>query len=377
MRLYRPSALLLGATLVLGAVAAPSLAFADGGSSPSAGTTTQLTPAELRADLKAAAQTTSAAGAEGWTERVQSSAGNEKSTDQVTYAVMQGRGLIAESDPSAKEIDVQHRGSYESASAFGTSEAMVGVSVYMGPGGVQVATPAGPTDYRRVLGAIGRPHATWIYTPDPGLNLADPNTVYSAQSPSALLTELADTSDTSIPGTPSPTETVVQGGSTTYSFEGWFRDGGEIEADAGVGLTVNADGALTAFATSDPEEAESIAFTYGAQSIALPKASQVVSDALFQKGEALVTMRSDARMIAAATRKEVLGTKHKRSATVHLIRTDAAGLVAWLNSADGEHVFSRHNIRRGVRLTGTNPFTHATVVYTVTASGTKAIVHHE
>lgn len=71
----------------------------------------------------------------------------------------------------------------------------------------------------------------------------------------------------------------------------------------------------------------------------------------------------------------MVNTPHKRAATVHLIRREAMELAKNDNQVDAQHVFTTDAIATGVRVTATNPFTHAKVSYTIKASGKHAVVH--
>lgn len=356
MRLHRPSALLLGATLVLGAVATPSLAFADG--TP---TTTDLTPAELVSALTAAQTASKQAGATGWSQTLHEAVPEVGITMNVTetYAINEGRGYLDVTGNflSAKEIDVQHKGSYLSTATF--------------------AEFSGAKHVARVLAAIGRPHATWIYAPDKTVDLADPADGIAVDSPDGVLAAFIDPTETAVTGT--PTETVsADAGTTTYTFSATLSDSNEVTADAEAGIvtvTLNASGQMTALTMKMSDDQVSGTFKYGVQHIALPTASQVVTLAQFEKGVPLLTMSSDVRKIATTTRTEVARKAHKKSSTAHLIRKDAVALAAKANKKDHEHVFSARIVKHGVRVTATNPFTHAKVSYTIKAVGKRAVLH--
>lgn len=370
MRLHRPTALLLGATLVLGAVATPGIAFADGTTTPGASTapsatapsatTTQLTPQQLTADLTKAAAATKAAGKDGWSESVHTAApdGSASMAWTLVYAVRQGRAYTAISgELTGKMIAVQHAGIYAGTSSVAS---ILGSAAHV----------------KRLLAAVGRPNATWIYTPDPTVDLTDGEFGMADASPAQLLSALIAPTYETVTG--APAKTVAAGGmSTTYAFTVAAAKPKDPDSVAGtITVTLNAGGVMTAFTATSSDEAESGSFAYGKQNILLPTGAQVVSISRLLDGEALLRMKSDARKIAAQTRTQVTKTKHKKSRTVRLIRTKAATLVANANSADGLHVFSRRNIAGGVRVTATNPYTHDKLIFTVKGAGKKAIVRY-
>lgn len=355
MRLHRPSALLLGAALVLGAVATPSLAFADGTSSP---TTPTLTTTQLAQDLQAAETATTAAGKDGWSEHIKDTQGRFTGSLQLTYAVLEGRDYLNMSG-DAKEIDVQGKGSYLTP---GLVDPFFGDAAYL----------------QQLLAAVGRPNARWIYMADPQTDLTDPETGIVSASPAAAIGSLLDSGVTYIVDTPAPASSTLANGDTTYTFSGITTgDEGDL-VPVSFTVTLDSEHVLVGLSENYGNGAEvtTATFDYGPQTVTLPKAGQIVSMSRVLEGVPLLAMKSDARKIAATTRKQVATTKHTRSQTRHLIRTDAAKLVKKVNKADGAHIFSLRYTAAGVMLTGRNRFTHHTVVYTVKAAGKQAIVHH-
>lgn len=363
MRLHRPSALLLGATLVFGAVATPSLAFADDTPAATATTTpTTLTTVQLAQALQGVETSTAKEGKDGWSEKVKDTEGGSTSNLQLTYAVLQGRDYVGitgdPKGPAMKEIDVQDKGSYQNAASV--AQLFFGSAAY----------------FKRLAAAVGRPNATWVYMADPKTDLSDPETGIADASPAAAVGSLVDTQQTIVSDPPAPTVSTQANGDTVYTFSGITTDDEGNLAQGTFTATVNPDNALISLDENLSDEVVTATFSYGAQHIALPKASQIVSLSRLLDGVPLVTMKSDARMIAALTRVEVAKKKHKASATKHLIRTNAKKWVKAVNESDGAHIFSLRNTAAGVMLTGRNRFTHHTVVYTVKAAGKKAIVHH-
>jgi len=371
MRLHRPSALLLGATLVLGAVATPGIAFA--GTPSTTGTPTPVAASDVLAALKSAEATTASAGQSGWDEKLTASdpSGANSATMEAKYAVLEGRGYVSLSgNPSIKMIQVQSRGTYQTTPLLGSM--------------------LGAARLQRVLNAIGRPNATWIYFPDPTVDLTSADTGMTSMSPDTFLSGLVDPSATTINDGPSdtpPTQTVGADGSTTYTFDASFVVGQSVSGSSSgtgtvsdvtetgtVSVTLDASGAITRYTDDMTQEKAVGTFAYGPQHVALPAPSQVVTMEQIVRGLPLLTMAPDARKIATGTRTKVAHTSHTANHTVRVIRRVAARLALQRNGADGERVFTTRHVPHGVRIVATNPFTHAKVAYTIKAKGKRAVV---
>lgn len=353
MRLHRPSALLLGATVVIGAVATPGLAFADG----TTGTTTQTDVATVVAALKSAHTAAAAADHDGWSEhlKVVGATAADSLNAQLTYAVQQGRGYTAiTGSPSVKLIEVQHTGDYVSTSsvapAFGGSKR-----------------------FKSILSAVGRPRASWIFEPDTSVDLTDPDDGFVAAAPDGLLATLVDPAETTVTGT--PTQTVsADGSTTTYAFSGTDKTvSGSPSAQYTV--TVDADDLMTATTETFSGETDSGTFSYGAQHIYLPTGSQFVTLDRLTEGLVLAQMGPEARRIATTTQHEVAKKPHRAAATADLVRRIAKAVAREHNRGDKHRIFTTVGIRGGARITATDRFTHRKVSFTVTAHGKRTVLH--
>jgi len=342
-RLRRPSALLLGSALVLGALA-PVTAYADEAS----GTTTQISIDDALAAVSAAKSATDAATKGGWTaQSTDTHQDNTVETTDVAYDAADGRGLITDdNDARWQQITTDH-GSYQSVASY------------------RLITSVKRFD--RVLAMLGRPDATWVYEPaeSPG---PDPEGGVSNWGPAALPELLTDSSVATIVG--QPTQTVAADGSTTYDLAvellGDSTDSGTIT------LTVDADDVVTAD-SSDFATKSTSTYAYGPQDVPLPAASDVVQDHKVQFALRLLHMRDDAKGIADATRRATV-RRHPHVSATTSSRRSARSYVKMLNRTYGAKVFAASDIAHGVRITATNPLTHERVVFTVRAVGKHVVV---
>lgn len=223
-------------------------------------TRTQFTPAEMTAAIRAARNATTAADRLGWaTQETQTGTLNQRM--RVVDSVTEGRqSSIVGDNPLNTTITVRHRGTY-------TPLFSPQMSVAPGYGGT--------ANLRRILESLGRPHATW---------LLQHHMFATSGSPDVALSQFLDPAHVTITGMPS--KTISPDGTTTYSFTATvifkaittkthMRTG--LDGSPAVTMTVGPDDVVTSLSATLPHETDAVAYTYGAQYIALPPARQVVT----------------------------------------------------------------------------------------------------
>ena len=177
-------------------------------------------------------------------------------------------------------------------------------------------------------------------------------------SPASVLTD-----DVTYPGT----ETANEDGTTDFEFKS--SDGTTAT------LHVSEDGVLAGAVAKAPDLTATLAFGYGAQTVALPAASATISAAELAKGITYLDMSSYVKGVAddaaTASRKAAKGHTVKVTAVRKSVQRSATSL----NKALKLPVVKVKTIGKGAKVYATNPWTHKTVTYTVEASGNKVTVH--
>lgn len=332
--LSRPAILLVSATVAAGLLVAPAAAYA-------ADTTTELSAAQMKAAVEAVAAATDTASAQGWTSDLDLSLtlGGTTATGWQTVVTDREHGLLTASfavqgQPTASVFLDEGAGGYESISDDSRSKA--------------------------ALKMIGRPTATFTFTADPSLTLAD-----DAPTPLELVSPAA------AEGAGSGTKTLHDDGSADYTFRDSTIGTVTLRTDASSVLT----SASTEFKEDEATLSQQLDYTYGPQTVTLPEAGVTVDAKTFTKGLAYLDMsgmvRNAAVSGAADTRRAAKGGKVKVATLRKLTRRDASETN---QAAGGVDVVKVKNITSGVRVYATNPWTKKSVAYTVKASGKKVLV---
>jgi hypothetical protein len=333
--LTRPAALLATAAVAAGLIAAPGAAYATG-------TVTQLTAAEMAAALAQVSTASATASAGGWRA-------------EITYTSPQAGGSGSETvvhDP------VHGRYSDSFAVQGGTATQLFLVD---GRGHYE---PVESSRQRAALKMMGRPAVTYVFTPDRTLDLAE-FVAELAPSPANLAGD-----DYEVGGS----RTAHDDGSAHYTLTEEMAD-----ATAELTLNVSAGGILTGVHASVAGDAENtsgttLAYTYGSQTVTLPGTSAWVAAATLADGVAYLDMTNAVKRAvtagAADTHKAANGGRVKVSTLRKLVRRDAAAV----NRAAQANLVEVKDVTGGVRVYATNPWTKATVAYTVKASGKKVVV---
>jgi hypothetical protein len=322
-RLSRPALLVAAVSMFTGFMAGPTAAYA-------ADTTTPLSAAQMSTALKAAATTSSAAGKGGW------------------QATMTLTGVLSAS--GSYIVDPPHGVAFEQ---FRVGKDTIAEYAVDGKGTYQnLFDPRS----RSAVKMIGRPAVRYVFTPDKSLRL-DTYVKDNAPSPAVVLTE-----DVKHAGT----KTVHDDGSADYRL----RD----QDDTAVTLHVSPAGVLTgAHATADGLNA-ALAYTYGPQHVTLPSATATISSATLSDAVTYLSMPAIVKDVAHQSAHHARRAAHGHTVKVAALRKTVRHDVAASNSADHLKMIKTKDIRAGVRVYATNPWTHKTVSYTVKASGKKVVV---
>lgn len=320
-------ALLATASLAAGLLTVPAAAFA-------ADTTTPLTAAEMSAALKGVAGTTAPAELPGWVGGIQLSytdgGATQKGTASFGMDAATGRGFLA-----------------------GTGLFQV-LGVYAESGKGQWVHFNGKAE-RAAMAMAGHPAARYVFQPDTKLKLDDWASE-SLPAPSSIVME-----DTRHAGT----RTLHDDSTIDYAYA-------DDEKNKVV-FTVDSHGVLTSTKVTAPGLDQSFAWKYGPQTITLPSAAQTVGEPMFTQAMAYLATDAKVKWVATNSAKVVTSKAKKRTVKVADLRKWTRSEVSSFNSGLGVKVVVASDVKGGVKLSATNPFTKATAAWTVKASGKKAI----
>jgi hypothetical protein len=312
-------ALLATASIVTGLLAGPGVAYA-------ADTSTELSAAEMAADLKAVSAASALEAAHGWKAAVK----------------MTGDGL---SFSSFFAVEPVAGVSYERFDFSGEVSAQY---VVAGKGTYAALTDP---ESRAAVRMMGRPSVRYVFTPDKsGEGMGD------GVSPGKLLTDGVEHAGT---------KTVHDDGSADYRFR---QDGTTMTAH------VTAAGIL-ASAGSDGADADTkLTYGYGPQHLILPSASVTIGAAALAQGLAYLDMATAVQQVAGEAATDTLRAAHGHAISVSLLREVTRDDAEASNSDTGVRMIKAKNSRGGVRVYATNPWTHRTAGYTLRPSGRKVVI---
>ncbi|GIF04329.1 hypothetical protein [Actinoplanes siamensis] len=319
--------ILLTSMVAAGAVIAPAPARA-------ADTTTSLTGAQMYAALKGVAGTTAAAELAGF-------GGDYRMSVTEDGATATGTGKFA--------VDPDHGLGYVTTTGAVTS----------GPASFYAA--AGRGEYLSLTGTgpaaakmAGHPSATYSFQPDPALTLDA--WLEGVPVPSGLIG-----GDARHPGT----KTVHDDGTTDYTY---------TDADhATFVFTTSATGLFGAVEVTQGTDRASLTFDYGPQTVTLPPDSSVIAKALLDKATAYLDMAGSVRRAALAGAATATAKSGGRAVRASTIRTWARSEARTVNDELGFKVVAVTDIKGGVHVSAKNPFTGATVTWSVKAVGKRAV----
>jgi hypothetical protein len=317
----RPALLLSTVSLAAGLLAAPGAAYA-------ADTTISLTQEQMAAELKKVAGTSTAAAENGW------------------KATLSGTGDLAIS--TSYVVDPAHGRALEE-SRYGKGPVDTRVSV-VGKGTYYSILDA---TSRSVVKMMGRPAVRYVFTAQPSLNL----TTYleDAPTPAAMLTE----------DIPAGTKTTHDNGWTDYTF----NNGGER-------LTVQvADtGILSQVQISLKDFTVKVTYAYEPQRVSLPSPAITMDSVTFDRGRAYLDMSRSVAAVANDGAADARQAAKGRTVTVSSVRKHVRRQATTFNAGARVKMVKVADVRGGVRVSATNPWTAKTVDYTVKASGRKVTV---
>jgi len=316
LALSRNALLATAATVAAGLLAGPGTAYA-------ADPSTALSAAEMAAALKAVGTASAKAAAPGWSAGVTLSGGSISGTELFV-------------------TDPVHRVAFERLSFGGHT-----ITQYVAAGRGTYAPTADP-ESRAALKMMHRPAVRWVFTADRRATLDSDD-----MSPATLLTDDADHAGT---------RTSHDDGSTDY----------RLTAD-GTTMTVHVDaaGVLKSADANGDGVHMALTFSYGPQHVTLPAAGTTVSEATLAHGLAYLDMATTVRQVAGQAATDTLRAAHGRTVSAAALRKVAQRDARAANSAVGLTMLKTRNVRGGVRVYATNPWTHHTASYTLTAAGRK------
>ncbi len=323
VRLSRSVLLAATVSLAGGVLTAPGAAYA-------ADTTTQLSATQMVVALEPVTIATTAATKDGWTTAMTLTGDFSGSASHV---VDPSRGIAYErfhlGDFHDNAYTVAGKGRYQSLS---------------------------DPKSRAAVKMMGRPAVKYAFTSDPSLTLAE-HLENSIPTPVTVLTD-----DVHHPGT----KTVHDDGSTDYAM---------VVSGATVTLRVSPAGTLSgAHSQVGGTDAMTLTYTYGPQTVTVPAADAVIGEAQLARGVWYVDMPAHVKQVsrsgAAQARRAARGGTVKVASLRRIVRHE----VSTFNTKAQLKMIRVKDVRRGVRVYATNPWTHKTVSYTVTASGKKVVV---
>ncbi|GLW35303.1 hypothetical protein [Actinoplanes regularis] len=344
----RPAILLATASVAVGLLLAPDAAVAAADTAVAQQCTGELaadevclSPDELTAAMETVQAASVAAGAEGW-QTV------EKWVDKPDSGWRVEGEASLQNDPINRRLILHYtdtRG-YEEAFAIDATR----------------GTWEPPTEdwQASVLKMMGRSSVKWVFT----AGEVDFGSYLDA-SPAVTASYLVERLGTAT----EVTKTIHGDGSADYRV----ANGSDEET-----LHVSAASVITGrdyrvqetgvfFETSD-------VYSYGPQSITLPSATSTIDAKTLKTGRAYLSMadlvKKTAGTGATSAQKAAKGGK----VTMKSVRSQARRAATSTNGSAGAAVVKIKDIKGGVRVYATNPWTKKSVAYTVTASGKKAVV---
>jgi hypothetical protein len=299
------------------------------GAAHAADRTTSLSAAQMTAALKAVATTTTAAARRGWQSTMQLSSDGITLTDRSAY------------DPAH-------------GVAFDELDSKLIKSVTYAVSGVGVYEYAGDRDSRRAMAMIGRPAVRYILVPS-RLKLS----AWSRENLSSPADSLAE-------------DTGVAGRKITHS------DGSAdfVIVDDGTTavLHVDPDGVITTVRGTGAELSVRLTYSYGVQHLQAPSAGITVSPDTMTRALAYLDMRTVVRGVAEEGAEDAHVKAHGHTVTVSALRTAVRRRASASNAAVRASMVTVTDLSGGAKVSARNPWTHATVTFTVKTAGRKVVI---
>ena len=322
LRASRSALLLTTVSLTAGLFAVPGVAYA-------ADTTTSLTQTQMATELKKVAGTSTAATKQGWKAAL--SGTGDFSDMSASYVVDTPRGRAVEHARTENTVE--------------TAYAVAGRGVYRSLNDAASLS---------AVKMMSRPTVRYVFTAQPSLNL-DTYLKDRAPTPATVLTDDIQAG----------TKTTHDDGSTDYTF---------LQDSLRFTMHVDRSGILNTASISHKEFSVKLAYAYGPQQVTPPAPAVTVGSVTMNRALAYLDMRGHvaqaANQGAADARRAARGHTVKVSSLRKLVRKNATAV----NAEIRVQMVKVANVRGGVRLYATNPWTGKTVSYTVKASGKKVTV---
>jgi hypothetical protein len=305
-----------------GVLTAPGAAYA-------AETTTQLSATQMVVALEPVTIATTAAAEDGWTAAMTLTGDFSGSA---SYVVDPTGGIAYER--------------YRFGDFHDTAYAVAGKGRYLA-----LSDPKS----RAAVKMMGRPAVKYSFTPAPSLTLAE-HFENGTPTPVSVLSD-----DVHHPGT----KTVHDDGSTDYAM---VVDGATLT------LRVGPAGTLSGAHVQAGSDTMTVTYTYGPQTVTVPAADTVIGEAQLARGVWYVDMPAHVKQVshsgAAQARRAARGATVKVSSLRKIVRGEASAF----NTKAQLKMMKVKDVRGGVRVYATNPWTHKTVSYSITASGKRVVV---
>jgi hypothetical protein len=323
-----------GALLVATASMATCV-LAGPGAAYAADTSTQLTAAEMVAELKTVGNTSATAAADGWKANLKLSAGSFSGTEYFVADPIHGVAFFRYSmgGDGASHYIVAGKGTYD-----------------------QISDP----ESRAALQMMHRTSVKYAYSPNRGISLDDQSSI-GGISPKGFLTD-----DVDYPGT----KTVHDDGTTDYQLN---EDGDTLT------VHVSAAGVLTSAAYVSPDNhgedyTVDFGYAYGPQHITLPSPGVTIGSGALGAGVAYLHMPTTVKQVAGMAATDTLEDSDGHQVAATLLRKDTRDDVTEANDGFGFKMLKTKSVSGGIRVYATNPWTHRTTAYTLTASGKKVTI---
>ncbi|GGN98077.1 hypothetical protein GCM10010112_90840 [Actinoplanes lobatus] len=361
LRPSRSALLATTASLAIGLLAAPGAAYATD-------TTTSLSREQMVDELGTVAKASTLAAEKGWKANIVltdltidadltgwkanvADVGRKAAVASTGEVGAPGSGAAAVTDTGEMSMSMFYvvdpvRGRTLERYRYGTTTA----GAYSAQGRGRYQSLSDPTT-RSVLKMMRRPQVRYVFTPNPSQDFDE-----AVPAPATVLTEDIQAG----------TKTVHGDGSADYTFR--------PEDDTNVTLRVNSAGTLTRAQAGQENSAISLTYAYGPQHVTLPSRSATISWAELTKGMAYLDMRTYVASAANQGATETLRAAAGRTVKVASVREHVRQEAAVWNSYASTRMIKAKDIRGGIRVHATNPWTHKTVSYTVKASGKKITV---
>jgi hypothetical protein len=323
-RLSPPALLVAAVSMIAGVAAGPAAAYA-------ADTTAAVSAAKMSAELKAAAPASTRAAAGGW--RATMTLTGSTLAGSISYIVDPVGGVAFQQVRVGKDVTTE----------------------YAAGGKGRYGNLIDPLS-RSAVKMMGRPSVRYVFTPDKSLKLAA-YVKENAPSPATVLTE-----DTKHAGT----RTVHDDGSVDYRFH-------DQQTEV-ITVHIGPTGVLTGAHVVGEGLNAVLAYTYGAQHVTLPAASETISPAALARGIAYLDMPGAVKTVAHQSADDARQTAHGHTVKVAALRKTVRRDVSSFNKAARTKMITSKSVSGGARVYATNPWTHQTVSYTVKTTGKKITV---